>query len=88
MAKAKFKDPRGGHCRVYWDILDSPAWAALQFSSQAIYMAARRRLTANSNGDIAITLNYLSERGVTDSSSTLANALRELLAVGLIAVTR
>ncbi len=41
---AKFQDPRGGHVRIYWSILDSPAWRALSFSQQALYIACRRKL--------------------------------------------
>ena len=88
MAKTKFKDPRGAHIRVYWSLLDSAAWFALGYSQRALYIACRRKLTSNNNGNIAFTLNGLAEQGFDASSSTLAGGLRALLAVGFIAVTR
>jgi hypothetical protein len=88
VAKQKFKDPRGPHLRVYWALLDSPAWFALNFSQRALYIACRRKLTSNANGNLAFTLAGLPEQGFTASSSTLASGLRALQAVGFIAVTR
>ena len=88
MAKPKFKDARGAHLRIYWALLDSPAWFALSFSQRALYIACRRKLTSNNNGNIALTLARLPEQGFTASSSTLASGLRALQAVGFIAVTR
>jgi hypothetical protein len=87
MAKKKFRDPRGVHVRLYWSILDSPAWRALSFSQRALYVSCRRRLTSNNNGNLHFTLANLRDDGFT-SSSTLAGGLRALIAVGLIAVTR
>jgi len=88
VSKPKFVDPRGGHLRIYWNVLDAPAWAALSYSQQALFIAMRRRLTANSNGNIAATVAGLREQGFAISSSTLASGLRALAAVGLIAVAR
>jgi len=87
MRRGKFVDPRGAHVRLHWRLLDSPAWNALLFSQQALYVACRRKLTSNNNGNLEFTLSALRERGFT-SSSTLASGLRALVAVGLIAVTR
>lgn len=84
---AKFQDPRGGHVRIYWSILDSPAWKALSFSQQALYVTCRRKLTLNSNGNIELTLAGLKDKGFV-SSATLGTGLRALRAVGLIATTR
>ena len=84
----KFKDPRGGHVRIYWSMLDSPAWRALTHSERAIYVACRWKLTSNNNGNLAFTLAGLREQGLTVSSSTLASGLRVLQLVGIIAVTR
>ena len=83
----KFQDPRGGHVRIYWSLLDSPAWSALSFSQQALYLVCRRLLTSNSNGNLAFTKSGLGAKGFS-SSATLAAGLRALLAVGFIAVTR
>lgn len=88
MAKPKFKDARGAHLPIYWALLDSPAWFALSFSQRALYVACRRKLTSNNNGNIALTLAGLAEQGFTASSSTLAGGLRALQAAGFIAVMR
>lgn len=88
MARHRPKDQRGGHVRIYWALVDSPAWIALSFSQQALYIACRRKLTANSNGNLAFTLAGLAAQGFAASSSTLASGLRALQAVGFIAVTR
>lgn len=88
MARQKFNDPRGAHLRIYWALVDSPAWFALSFSQRALYVACRRKLTSNNNGNLAFTLAGLTAQGFTASSSTLANGLRALQAVGFIAVTR
>lgn len=81
------KDPRGGHVRLYWDILDSHAWRALANADIRIYVAMRRNLGMTNNGNINATLTELKHAGVK-SSSTLANALHRLEALGFIAKTR
>lgn len=88
VAKQKFKDVRGAHARIYWSLLDSPAWFALSYSQRALFVACRRRLTSNNNGNLAFTMAGLAMQGFTASSSTLASGLRALQAVGFIAVTR
>lgn len=80
-------DPRGGHVRIYWDVLDSHAWHALSYVEQAVYLAMSRQLRGSNNGDIEATLGTLRHHGIT-SSATLAKSLRALLTVGLIAVNR
>lgn len=87
MASRKPKDPRGGHVRIYWQLVDSPAWRALNYSSQSLYVALRRKLTKTSNGNISAALSDLKHYGFK-SSSTVAKALRELRTAGFIAVTR
>jgi hypothetical protein len=87
MAKQKFRDPRGAHVRVYCSLLDSPAWKALSFSQRALYLACRRKLTSNNNGNLCFSLASLRGQGFS-SSSTLATGLRALQVVGFIAVTR
>jgi hypothetical protein len=88
MGREKFRDPRGAHVRIYWSMLDSPAWFALSFSQRALYLACRRKLTSNNNGNLAFTLAGFREQGFDASSSTLASGLRALIAVGFISVTR
>lgn len=86
MAK-KPSDPRGGHVRLYWSLIDSLAWRALSYSSQSVYIAMRRRLQSTNNGNISAALGDMKHYGIT-APVTLAKALRELQTVGLIAVTR
>lgn len=88
MSKQRMADPRGGHVRLYWEIMDSHAWKALSFSQQALYVAMRRRLTSNSNGNITASIAGLREYGFEIAPSSLASGLRALIAVGLIAVVR
>ena len=81
------RDPLGGHARLYWTLLDSPAYLALGFPARALYVDLRRKLGATNNGNIDATLSTLKHRGWR-SSTTLSKALKELLAVGLIAQHR
>ncbi|MFC7462702.1 hypothetical protein [Hydrogenophaga defluvii] len=80
-------DPRGGHARIYWSIIDSMAWRGLGYASQSLYVVLRRKLQSTNNGNISAALGDLKHYGWR-SSATLTRALRELQAVGLIAVTR
>lgn len=81
------KDPRGGHVRLYWEILDSPAWRVLSHADVRVYLAMRRKLLGSNNGDINAILGELRRSGIS-SSSTLSMALHRLEALGLIAKTR
>ena len=80
-------DPRGGHVRLYWSIIDSPAWNALSATDQRAYTALRRALKQGNNGDLSLPLSRARHYGIS-SPSTLAKALRSLIAVGFVAVTR
>lgn len=81
------KDPRGGHARVYWSILDSPAWRTLTHADVRVYLALRRKLGRTNNGDINATLAEMKHAGIS-SSSTLSAALHRLEALGFIEKTR
>lgn len=83
----KPQDPFGGHVRIYWTLLDCPAYLALGYSARALYVDLRRKLSANNNGNIECTLSTMKHRGWR-SSATLFKALHDLQAVGLIAQTR
>jgi hypothetical protein len=82
-----YADPNGGHVRLYWTLLDTPAYLALGWTARALYVDLRRSLMGTNNGNIEATLSTLKHRG-WKSSATLHYALKELLAVGLIAQTR
>lgn len=81
------RDPRGGHIRLYWEIVDSNAWRALSHADIRIYLALRRKLKGLNNGNINATLKELKHAGIT-SSSTLSIALQRLEILGFIAKTR
>lgn len=87
MKSTPYKDPFGGHIRLYWRILDSPAWRALSHADVRVYLAMRRKLLGSNNGDINATLAEMKHAGIT-SSSTLATALHRLEALGFIGKTR
>lgn len=81
------EDPRGGHVRLYWALIDSPAWNALSATDQRAYVALRRILGKTNNGDLSLPLSRARHYRIR-SPATLAKGLRALVAVGLIAVTR
>jgi len=81
------KDIRGGHVRIYWEILDSHAWHVLSWADIGLYVALRRKLKGTNNGNIEATLSDLKHAGIT-SSASLAKGLRALMAVGLLEKTR
>lgn len=81
------KDPMGGHMRIYWSIVDSPAWRVLSHADVRVYLALRRKLRSTNNGDINATLAEMKHSGIS-SSSTLSTALHRLEVLGFIAKTR
>ena len=87
MAHKRPTDPRGGHCRIYWEIIDSMAWKALDWSARGLYVEMRRKLQSTNNGNIEATLGTLRHAGFR-SAATLSKGLRALQTVGLIAMTR
>jgi len=80
-------DERGGHIRLYWELVDSVAWRALSWADRGLYLAMRRKLLATNNGNIEATLGTLRHAGVT-SSASLAKGLRALMTTGFIDKTR
>lgn len=88
MSKYKpFKDPRGHSLRIYSDVFDSPAFAALSPYDVLAYLALLRELKGYNNGDLSLPLTRAKKCGI-GHHMTLARSLRALCAVGLIAVTR
>lgn len=87
MKRKRPEDPRGGHIRLYWALVDSPAWRALSWTDQGLYIALRRKLKGSNNGNIEATLSTLRHADIT-SPSTLAKSLRALQCLGFIAKTR
>jgi len=88
MAKTKpQRDPRGHSLRVYADVYDSPAFAALSPHDVLAYLALLRELKGYNNGDLSLTLTRAKLHGISHHL-TLARSLRALCAVGLVAITR
>lgn len=88
MAKTKpQRDPRGHSLRVYADVYDSPAFAALSPHDVLAYLALLRELKGYNNGDLSLTLTRAKLHGI-NHHLTLARSLRALCAVGLVAITR
>lgn len=75
------------HIRIPLAILNSPAYIALDWSARALYVDMRNLLRSTNNGNISAALSHLRHHGWR-SPATLAKALRQLEAVGLIAKTR
>lgn len=82
-----WRDDRGGHVRMYWEVLDGNAWRCLSATDQRAYMGLCRQLRSTNNGDLSLALADAKPIGIT-SKTTLAKSLRALVAVGLISVTR
>ncbi len=82
-----FKDPRGHSLRIYSDVFDSAAFAALSPHDVLTYLALLRELKGYNNGDLSLPLTRAKKCGIKHHM-TLARSLRALCAVGLIAVTR
>lgn len=88
MSKNKpFKDPRGHSLRIYSDVFDSAAFAALSPHDVLAYLALLRELKGYNNGDLSLPLTRAKTCGI-GHHMTLARSLRALCAVGLVAITR
>lgn len=75
------------HIRVDMRLLNSPAYIALDTCAKALYIDLRSKVNTFTNGNLNATLSELKHRNWR-SAVTLAKALRQLEAVGLIAKTR
>lgn len=88
MSKSKnFRDPRGHSLRIYDDVYDSAAFAALSPHDVMAYLALLRELKQHNNGDLSLPLSRAKRCGIKHHV-TLARSLRALCAVGLVAITR
>jgi len=87
MAKNRSPGITEAHIRIPLEVLQSPAFIALPASAVKLYIDMASYLRGTNNGNINATLSDLRHRGWS-SSATLAKALRQLEAVGLIAKTR
>ena len=75
------------HVRITLKLLQSPAFIALDWTARALFLDLRSKLRGSNNGNINAALSELKHRGWR-SPTTLAKALRQLEAVGLVEKTR
>ena len=88
MSKLKAqRDPRGHSLRVYAEVYDSPAFAALSPHDVMAYLALLRELKGYNNGDLSLPLSRAKTCGISHPK-TLARSLRAVCAVGLVAIAR
>ncbi|CAN7528616.1 hypothetical protein LJR260_003516 [Variovorax paradoxus] len=87
MGRDKRPGPVAPHIRIDLSLLRSPAFIALDWTARALFVDLRSRMGGFNNGDISAPLSELKHRGWA-SSTTLAKALRQLEAVGLLRKTR
>lgn len=87
MAHKKTPGITEAHIRIPLEVLQSPAFIALPASAVKLYIDMLSHLRGTNNGNINATLSELRHRGWC-APVTLAKALRQLEAVGLIAKTR
>lgn len=87
MGRDKRPGPVAAHIRIDLSLLNSPAFIALDWTARALFLDLRSRVRSTNNGNIDAALSVLKHRGWA-SSTTLAKALRQLEAVGLLRKTR
>jgi len=73
----------GGFAAIPWDVLDSPAYAALSHPAKALLMEAARQYVRDNNGRLLLSANYLASRG-WKSRDVITRAKRELIEAGFI----
>jgi hypothetical protein len=98
MANDRTEETRRGHAppkksakhpyaAIEHRVIDSPAFADLAFSARTLLLLLARQLTKDNNGHLQATHSYMRRFGF-DAERTLARAIRELIAHGLIYRTR
>lgn len=85
--KPSGRDPKGHSLRVYANVYDSAAFAALSPHDVLAYLALLREHKGYNNGDLSLPLTRAKKCGI-GHPKTLARSLRALCAVGLVAITR
>lgn len=84
---AKKLNDRGRYARLFHDVVNTPAWIALGSNAKTLYIDLLIQFNGSNNGNLSATIATMKHRGWR-SSSTLAVALAELLALGFIVKTR
>ncbi|HEV8712665.1 MAG TPA: hypothetical protein VGX03_07555 [Candidatus Binatia bacterium] len=77
----------GWFFRMPVEVLDSPAYCGLSFKARALLFDLGAQYRGNNNGDLAAPWSWMKNRG-WKSKDTLHHALKELLATGMIELTR
>lgn len=87
--REKFKARRnsGWFFRMPVEVLDSPNYCGLSFKARALLFDMGAQYRGNNNGDLAAPWSWMEKRG-WKSKDTLHRALVELLAAGMIVLTR
>jgi len=87
-SREKLKGRSGpGFLQLYRYVLDSPQWAELPATSVKLLMELARQYKGNNNGDLAVTLSMLKDRG-WNSEQTIWKHLHVLEERGWIVRTR
>lgn len=68
-------------------VLESPPYLSLRSSAKALLVDLAFQYNGRNNGDLTAAFGYMKKRGWS-SKQTIANALRELVEVGLVIKTR
>lgn len=87
--REKFRGRRdtGWFFRVPVEVLDCPAYCGLSFKARALLFDMGAQYRGNNNGDLAAPWSWMKARG-WKSKDTLRRALDELLAAGMVQLTR
>lgn len=87
--REKFKARRnnGWFFRMPVEVLDSPSYCGLSFKARALLFDMGAQYRGHNNGDLAAPWSWMEKRG-WKSKDTLQRALKELLASGMIVLTR
>ncbi len=75
------------YAAIHHRVIDSPAYADLSFSAQALLILIARQLNRDNNGHLQATFSWCKDRGFR-SEHTLQKALADLIAHGFIYRTR
>lgn len=88
-SRERFKGRRntGWFFRMPVEVLDSPAYCGLSFKARALLFDLGAQYRGNNNGDLAAPWSWMKNRG-WKSKDTLHRALGELIATGMIQLTR
>lgn len=85
--KAKGRGGTPPFFRLTHELLDSPLYISLPYTSKALLVDIVRQYNGHNNGDLAVTLSLMERRG-WNSNGTMRRALEALENSGLLIRTR